>query len=519
MLTRKFFIWINSKPFRGVSEKIEDYQRKKGIANYSAPKLPPVDPDLYKWLEAQKLNVPAEEQPKPYTLETEKNPIAGDRPFVQFGTNRFYYYISNDEGNRYRINGALYNIITIANSKAECPKLFESSRCGLVLNDETVLIPPYFYFINYIAKLHVFVASTYTDRKDYREDSKKGIYDCYVFNIKGKLLSKYQGSYYSRLPTAAIDIINNQQTLVSIKPLPIGYHLEEIISPYLFVVVSSFRLLGIISSTGEILLPCKYSTVIVKPPYNYAIMQRKRQVYSFNFSTSQVDTLPFEFILDNNDDYVRAFTGFEEFDRKWGFIGKNGNVIIPPKYDYVEFGVSANRFTVFEGKYFWNYGKAGEALFDKYLDASDVHKQDDYHGQLDVPGWGVIDETGKEILPTIYNWVEDTGEVFMVNKGGFLLGWYSGHYDVCRACIFGGLWAVYDKDGVMLEDFLYDNVCFLLNKYRGESDGPINESGESGLYTTNWTGELDFTAWEARLDYKEEYELQEEAASILEEDS
>lgn len=184
---------------------------------------------------------------------------------------------------------------------------------------------------------------------------------------------------------------------------------------------------------------------------------------------------------------------------KWGFLNKNGEVAIEPRFwgvDRFSEGLSAaamekdawgyidvNGNMVISGKY-----KAAKPFRNGMAAVSE-------NGYL----WGVIDKQGKEVLPCEYSLLEQDGDLFLVKKGKYV-GWIdkTGNYVIetsyCNAHPFAGAelaavsdesnrYGYIDKKGNLVIDLQYSEAYpFFGKKAFVETSGQlylIDEKGKS----------------------------------------
>jgi hypothetical protein len=180
------------------------------------------------------------------------------------------------------------------------------------------------------------------------------------------------------------------------------------------------------------------------------------------------------------------FRDYKSPKNKWGYMDQTGKTVIKPKYDDVRDMKSNITAANLKGK--WGFiDKNGEKLIDfKYKQVHDFNKSDDrvvvqdfnnkwvlidnlgviidslayndfkafagaycpvaYNGQ-----WGVMDQSGKEIIAPGYNNLKITEDQLIVKKDK--------HYGVI------------DLDGKELIPFEYDRIDFSANMFRIKKDG------------------------------------------------
>lgn len=177
-----------------------------------------------------------------------------------------------------------------------------------------------------------------------------------------------------------------------------------------------------------------------------------------------------------------AFDEITEYEGKWGIINLSGEILIEPKYDYIDFfGLTDCYKAVIGTLYFDN----------------------DPNGQLLLKGTksGVIDSEGKIVIPTIYDWVEEIApNLWAVNNGGDVF--YNDEYQEEYWTIQGGKWGVINSENEEIVPIEYDVI--MKNWFRVK-DLIIVQNG-----TKYFDGSLDYDAYSfegkkldrKRIDYK-----------------
>lgn len=123
---------------------------------------------------------------------------------------------------------------------------------------------------------------------------------------------------------------------------------------------------------------------------------------------------------------------YESFAGTWGYVDENGTEVISPQYIYA-YDFEDNRAIVCKGEW----------TIDEKWDNS--CKTGCYWTEEEL--WGVIDKTGKEIIPCMYDEITkfgETNDIFAVHVGGWK----------------NGKWAIADKDGNWLTEPIFDDIGY-----------------------------------------------------------
>lgn len=158
--------------------------------------------------------------------------------------------------------------------------------------------------------------------------------------------------------------------------------------------------------------------------------------------------------LDLKQGDLAYFSEFEDIAGYWGFINEKGEEVISPQYIYA-YDFSNDRAIVCKGK--WT--------------------TENYHGKYwtEEELWGVIDKSGKEIIPCQYNEIQllkddynEKHELYQVHIGD----WKTGK------------WAIADKNGKWLTPPIFEDYCYILcNDFLEFYITPENtEEGSDMLY-------------------------------------
>jgi len=193
-----------------------------------------------------------------------------------------------------------------------------------------------------------------------------------------------------------------------------------------FIVLKKDNLLGIVDKTGKVIAPFEFKSI---GSFSNGIAEATKPGTKVGFIDQFGRTvIPFQydiFILLGGVKCIDAMIPVENNTNKKGYIHKSGNLVVPFKYEV------ARNFSnglglvkrVFNGKvsYLNNFGAA--AIPEKYDDGRDFidgfaavnmgAKQTPTY-ELSGGKWGLIDKSGKEVVPFIYDRIYE-------NKNGFAI--------------------------------------------------------------------------------------------------
>ena len=177
-----------------------------------------------------------------------------------------------------------------------------------------------------------------------------------------------------------------------------------------------------------------------------------------------------------------------EYEVVYGVINRVGEIVIPIKYECVEQDDVGETFMVMEdGLYGYLNGKGEWVIEPKYARANPFV---DGHAAVSIRNmrvanenvsdpfyyvWGVIDKTGKELIPLQYMWVESgAGDIVIVGNDGY----HYGYMDLT------GKWVVEPKFN-HAELFEGGTAIASIEKETGEDQC----SGETSVYLYGVVGE------------------------------
>lgn len=162
----------------------------------------------------------------------------------------------------------------------------------------------------------------------------------------------------------------------------------------------------------------RYVRTYPESPHINEAWQLLYRAYVRDFSLQRVDTFkeeypdyPFMEDLIREQEALNAILLPYKFDEKWGYIDKNGAVIITPRFEGASFFREGMAVVQSNGKLGYIDALGNFIIAPKFQDASSfkngiavVGNEDDYYG--------VIDRTGIMVLPMIFDEVSEPAEGF-----------------------------------------------------------------------------------------------------------
>jgi hypothetical protein len=272
-----------------------------------------------------------------------------------------------------------------------------------------------------------------------------------------------------------------------IEPIYIDINCWRINDEKVFCVRREDNLCGLLSIENNLILDFEYISIYAfTKDLKSRIRNTKNELFSFDYNTRKIEKLPFDQILFTQSNTYGAPTGknchyhkslinsietkidyygtdLAEYIGKWGIIDSSFNIIIPNKYDYIDFLRNQNHFKIAIGNP--EFENEGEHLVLKNMK------------------WGIIDEDEKIILPTNYDWVDEiSNNLYAVNIGGEL--YFDDEYQVDMWKIKGGKWGVYNSHNKLIVPLEYDKI--LLSSYQVKGYIFVqNEGNDYDVFTFN----------------------------------
>ena len=196
---------------------------------------------------------------------------------------------------------------------------------------------------------------------------------------------------------------------------------------------------GVINSKGDMLIPALYDKIeLTGKRFVYATIGGKTGVLSLNNKV----IIPLEYfgITDFHEGYIADDSENKKtlYDAKGNRIAKMG---YNPTFDFPVWGV--------QGQGFFVYNKS-DRKFHPYEDIVDRKADADYHRQLFFlrnKKWGIMDTTGREITPPLYDQIDYEKLNYLDDDAHKLI-----------AVKKDGRWGVVNKKGKILLPFDYDQL-------------------------------------------------------------
>jgi len=171
---------------------------------------------------------------------------------------------------------------------------------------------------------------------------------------------------------------------------------------------------GYADKTGKLVIPAKYDLVrdfsdgiaVVG-----TLIEGKSHEFLYGFvNTAGQEVVPVGYV--GAQDFSEGLAAIKK-DGKWGFIDKTGKVVIPMEYDYAGSFSEGWANVEIDGKisYIDKTGKVVLTVDEVYGWAEGFHdgmaKVSRQYAEGQPSKYGYIDRTGKEVVPTIYDRVND----------------------------------------------------------------------------------------------------------------
>ncbi len=365
------------------------------------------------------------------------------------------------------------NDVTIYKSK--------NGNWGAIKDENNQIIPARHDFLTYYADKNWFTGVV---KKDFLTRKRINL----VYDGNGKLLRKFKGKYlwitpdefgnircsieleavltniYGEKYSGTITkygILNNELDEI----LPPKYEALHGISVNLFKVNISGKW-GLVDEKDQCVLPLEFTRFFdsIDHGTNLILAQKESNFYQIDKTGKIVKQLPFSHIplihsncywfkrninllqkvivngamrSDDSEDYW-LLDDMVEYEGKWGIANQIGEIIIEPNYDYIDFFGLTKCFKIFKGEMQFNIDDEGT----QYMTGSKC---------------GIINPDGKEIVPCIYEWIEEVApNLWMVCVGSEVI--YNAEYQEEYWERKGGKIGLINTKGDIVVPIEYDSI-------------------------------------------------------------
>lgn len=354
---------------------------------------------------------------------------------------------------------------------------------GVAFEQKSMLIYPFFDSINFYPELNIFACIRNMDHAPNVTYSMFAPREIYYFDVKGRHLISEIANTNRFMPSISFDL--EKQEIISLKPLAEGITFRRGVTPYIFIGEQDYHY-GLYDNKGNQILAPEYRKMRIEPPNEYTILQQNNAVLRFQLSTKKTEILPYHKIVDSREFDIRV--NYTKHRDSWGVIDINGNELVPATYDFVEYCNIPNRYRIFTGDFTFDYGNEYEELLEPVFNC---YAGIEIHGKLNDGKWGICDDKGNTVIPSIYDWVEDVlGNYFIVNLGGQALFTKDESREHFSPYIKGGLWGIADKDGNILDQPTHENLVELVSKYESGERAFLYTYGND-IFEAKWTGPIE----------------------------
>lgn len=483
---------------------------KRVSANYkrdNSPKIKgPVDPALHDYIQKRQLKgngqVDFRNDPegKIRFIETPKG------LHQQLGDNPEYFAFSPSGKHGYKY-WKLPNGDELQVAHGGYKREYESSYYGVLLNKDQVLIYPYFKDIRIHQKQNVIECITKRDN-DGLEGGVPYADDHYYFDAKGRFLGKDLAALEWNLPAFALDDIDSTEP-IRVEPVPRGFNVISI-TPKVYLAYNYVQT-GLFDHTGKVLVPLDRNKYVYHHGAKFLFIESGGAVLKISIPEIEITQLPYQSILGTLwitgiHFHMQLLADVGQDRPKCALVNMEGEELMPPIYDYITLTADKDRFKVYNSETGFGWSESDEAydVFELIYDSKkgwDSHfnvTEDDYMNELNKGTWGILDETGKVIIPAEYDWVEEVEGLqrggfiyYLLNKGGKVFGLEAGH-STDQAYVRGGVWGICDEHGNMIAEPTDEtNPLELLKKHTSPYDHRTLLENLDDLVYVTWKGQVE----------------------------
>lgn len=365
----------------------------------------------------------------------------------------------------------------------------QNQKWGVIKNDSKVIIPAQYESMQFEENKDWFIGVNFN-----KESGDKN-WSYFFHSVDGNL--KFKTDYYNSI---RVDSFGN-----IICKLGNGFGLlndkfEEIISPKYARLNSLSKNLfqaktnkefGIIDIKEQIIHDFVISEILGNFKNESLIINVNGKFYQINSSTLDKNELPYSFIIrpysntylapnkEDRNKYKAVLNGTKinedyeiddmfNYSGNWAILDEIGNVIIEPRFAFIDFFRSLEYYKVAEGKLNFEFNSQ-----DKWV----------------VKGgkWGVIGNDNCGLIPIEYDWIEEISEnLFAVNIGGTVF--YNDNYQEEYWTVKGGKWGVRNNNHEEIVPVEYDSI--MLNWFRVKDFIFVQKN------TVQFNGDLDYDVFD-----------------------
>ena len=364
----------------------------------------------------------------------------------EYKTSQFNYY-ENDKSNFYAFSFYRY---TFSSKNI----LFAS------IKSLKVAILPFFDCIVFHEKFNIIICSKPSEIVD---SNNLGLKKLYYFDVNSRFIKEEKG-LLTDLPNIAM--IDNRIIPVSIN---LDYYLEKVHDYCLFEVskmLDEREVFNLIDNNGSLYSEDFYNIIILNKTNDNAILQKDDFTFNLDIKNRVIKHLPYHALSDYNDISIKVIVN-EGDSVRYGIIDYNGNEIIKPIFDFIDFNLEKDRFIIFNGNYEWISNKEFENEFNIIKGSV----EDPYglpepylQGKLLNGKWGIINSNLEHIIPVVYDWIEEYNEdQYLANTGGSIYKYTSFDLEAAenfdkevsihnQIAILGGKWFTINKVSLQIEE-------------------------------------------------------------------
>jgi hypothetical protein len=263
-----------------------------------------------------------------------------------------------------------------------------------------------------------------------------------------------------------------------------------------FSIVSRAGKKGVVSKDGKVIIPIAYDEIRYDERNEIFFIAKGNKWGLANKKGKILVPLKYDYITTFCKGLIAV-----KYNDKFGLMDKTGRIIVPPKYDILGLVKEKEEYEEYEVIAI-NEREGGIYYSNVYIDyVSEIKYLEYYCGNLFLVGkegykFGLIDEKGREVLRTEFDWVVPYKDLILVRKGD---KW--GIFDIRGKTVTevlrtefdevvpyedlilarkGDKWGIFDLKGKTLLPIKYDWISFEDIK-EGREFVRIKENYEAGL--------------------------------------